>query len=69
MSEVNVVTSHVPGSSASRIAMRNEICGLMMDQGLPSFYITINPADVFNPLVKFLAGLILILIICYLSRC
>lgn len=27
-----------------------------MDQGLPSFYITINPADVFNPLVKFLAG-------------
>ena len=36
--------------------MRNDICGLMMDQGLPSFYITINPADVFNPLVKFLAG-------------
>jgi hypothetical protein len=28
----------------------------MIDKGLPSFYITINPADVFNPLVKFLAG-------------
>lgn len=56
MNEVKVVTSHVPGSSASRVAMRNEIRGLMMDQGLPSFYITINPADVFNPLVKFLAG-------------
>jgi hypothetical protein len=27
-----------------------------MDKGLPSFYITINPADVYNPLVKFLAG-------------
>lgn len=27
----------------------------MIDKGLPSFYITINPADVFNPLVKFLA--------------
>jgi hypothetical protein len=23
---------------------------------LPSFYVTINPADVYNPLVKFLAG-------------
>lgn len=56
MKEVNIVTSHVPGSSASRITMRNEIRGLMMDKGLPSFYITINPADVFNPLVKFLAG-------------
>ena len=29
----------------------------MMDKGLPSFYITINPADVYNPLVKLLAGL------------
>ena len=56
MKQINVITSHVPGSSASRVAMRNEIRGLMMDQGLPSFYITINPADVFNPLVKFLAG-------------
>ena len=56
MKEVQVVTSHVPGSSASRIVMRNEIRGLMMDLGLPSFYLTINPADVFHPLVKFLAG-------------
>jgi hypothetical protein len=28
----------------------------MIEKGLPSFYITINPADVFNPVVKFLAG-------------
>lgn len=56
MKQVKLVTSHVPGSSASRVTMRNEIRGLMMDRGLPSFYITINPADVFNPLVKFLAG-------------
>lgn len=56
MRQVKMVTSHVPGSSASRIAMRNEMRGLMMSKGLPSFYLTINPADVFNPLVKFLAG-------------
>jgi hypothetical protein len=28
----------------------------MIDKGLPSFYLTINPADVYNPLVKFLGG-------------
>ncbi len=56
MKEVNVVTSNVPGSSAARIMMRNEIRALMMDKGLPSFYITINPANVYNSLVKFLAG-------------
>lgn len=56
MKEVRGVTSTVPGSSQARIEMRNEIRGLMMTHGMPSFYITINPADVFNPIVKFLAG-------------
>ncbi|KAF5343263.1 hypothetical protein D9757_015149 [Collybiopsis confluens] len=56
MNEVNVVTSSVSGSAASLVAMRNQIRALMMDQGLPSFYVTINPADIYNPLLKFLAG-------------
>ncbi len=56
LKEVNVINTHVPGSSAARIAMRNEIRAMIMSKGLPSFYITINPADVYNPLVKFLAG-------------
>lgn len=56
MKQVKLVTSHVQGSSASRLRMRNEIRGLMFDRGLPSFYITINPADVYNPVLKFLAG-------------
>jgi hypothetical protein len=54
--QVNGVAASVPGSLAARVAMRNEIRGLMIEKGLPSFYITINPADVFNPVVKFLAG-------------
>ncbi|KIO16178.1 hypothetical protein M407DRAFT_44165, partial [Tulasnella calospora MUT 4182] len=54
MKEVRAITSSVPGSAQARIEMRNEIRGLMMTHGMPSFYITINPADVFNPLVKFL---------------
>ncbi|KAG1839843.1 hypothetical protein C8R48DRAFT_621413, partial [Suillus tomentosus] len=56
LKQVNSVTSHVPGSGSSRSVMRNQIRGLMIDQGLPNFYITINPADVYNPVVKFLAG-------------
>jgi hypothetical protein len=56
MKEVNVVTSHVPGSSSARLMMRNEIRGLMIRLGLPSFYLTLNPGDVFNPVVKLLAG-------------
>ena len=55
MKEVNLVTAKVPGSSASRVAMRNEIRALTMTHGVPSFYITINPADTHNPIVKFLA--------------
>lgn len=56
MKEVNVVSRHVPASSASKVAMRNEIRGMMMHLGLPSFYITINPADIYNPIVRYLAG-------------
>ncbi|KAJ6532522.1 hypothetical protein B0H19DRAFT_1214072 [Mycena capillaripes] len=54
--QVNGVAASAPGSSAARVAMRNEIRGLVIEKGLPSFYITINPTDVFNPVVKFLAG-------------
>ncbi|KAJ6530742.1 hypothetical protein B0H19DRAFT_967308, partial [Mycena capillaripes] len=56
MREVSIINSHVPGSSQSKLVMRNQIRSLMIEKGLPSFYITINPADVYNPLVKFLAG-------------
>jgi hypothetical protein len=56
LKQVNAVASNVPGSSAARVAMRNEIRGLMIEKGLPSFYVTINPADVYNPVVKFLDG-------------
>ena len=56
MKDVNVVTGHVKGSLSARVQMQNKIRGLMIDKGLPSFFITINLADVYNPLVKFLAG-------------
>lgn len=56
MKEVEVVNQDVPCSNASRLAMRNEIRALMVEHGVPGFFITINPADVYNPLIKCLAG-------------
>ncbi|KAK0446936.1 uncharacterized protein EV420DRAFT_1219922, partial [Desarmillaria tabescens] len=51
MKEVKAVTATVPASGASHTVMRNEIRGLMIDQGSPSFYVTINPTDIYNPVV------------------
>ena len=56
MRDINTITSHIPGSAAARVNMRNEIRALMMKVRLPSFFITVNPADTRNPIVKFLAG-------------
>ena len=56
MKQVNAVSSHIQGSSASKAVQRSELKALMIDQGLPSFYLTINPSDVHNPLVRFLVG-------------
>lgn len=56
MREVKAIAKNIPCSSASKAVMRNEIRAMMMSLGLPSFYVTINPADVYNPVVKFLAG-------------
>lgn len=56
MNDVQLVTRQVPGSSGARLAMRNEVRALMYSKGMPSFFITINPADVYNPLIKFFTG-------------
>ena len=56
LKQVSHVTSHVEGSSSARVLKRNEIRALMIEKGLPSFYVTINPADVYNPLVRLLSG-------------
>lgn len=56
MQEVRVINKHVPGLSAAHIEMHNEIRSMITQFGMPTFFLTINPADVFNSLVKFLAG-------------
>ncbi|KAJ8090790.1 hypothetical protein PM082_024971 [Marasmius tenuissimus] len=56
MNDIKVVTSSVYGSASSRLNMRNQIRSMIMSYGLPTFYVTINPADVFHPLVGVLTS-------------
>ena len=56
MRDVHSINATVHGSAAARLKMRNEIRAMTLAHGAPSFFVTINPADVYNPLVNFLAG-------------
>jgi len=56
MKEVKLISANIPGSAASRLTMRNEIRANILSLGVPSFYITVNPADVYNPIVRYLSG-------------
>ena len=52
MQDVQLVNSTVLGSNFARSAMREQIRSLIISFGAPSLYITINPADVYNPIVR-----------------
>ena len=55
MQDVRAINSYVPGSSSSRLQMRNEIRALTTQLGVPSYFVTVNPADVYSPILKYLA--------------
>ncbi|KAF8351774.1 hypothetical protein F5887DRAFT_868546, partial [Amanita rubescens] len=54
MHDVQLVNSTVLGSNFARSAMREQIRSLIISMGAPSLYITINPADIYNPIVRVL---------------
>ncbi|KAF8317807.1 hypothetical protein F5887DRAFT_928700 [Amanita rubescens] len=56
MRDVHTINSTVDRSAAAQLKMRNEIRTMITSLGAPSFFITVNPADVFNPMVNLLAG-------------
>lgn len=56
MNKVTAITGNVQGTSSSRVRVRNKIRAMMHFLGMPSFYITINPADVYSPILKFMSG-------------
>ncbi|CZR52918.1 uncharacterized protein PAC_02795 [Phialocephala subalpina] len=53
---VNLVGMQVPESFSQKLKMRSEIRGLIVRHGMPAFWMTINPSDLRNPLVLYLAG-------------
>jgi hypothetical protein len=54
----NIVTigMQVPQSFSQKLKRRSEIKGLIVRDGMPAFWITINPSDLRNPVVLLLAG-------------
>ncbi|KAH9203071.1 hypothetical protein DL95DRAFT_508538, partial [Leptodontidium sp. 2 PMI_412] len=54
----NIVTigMQVPESFSQKLKRRSEIKGLIVRDGMPAFWLTINPSDLRNPLALLLAG-------------
>ncbi|CAF4849483.1 unnamed protein product, partial [Rotaria sp. Silwood2] len=44
------------GSTYSRTALRTRIHALIYNQGLPSIFLTLNPADIHSPVALYFAG-------------
>jgi hypothetical protein len=55
--KVQSASACVQGSRASLKHRRNDLRGYMIFFGLPTFFITISPADVHNPLILFIGGI------------
>jgi hypothetical protein len=56
MKHIRVVGGHVMGSAYSRSALRAKIHSLCFNLGLPSIFVTINPADIHSPVALYFAG-------------
>lgn len=56
LSQVKAVGGKVMGSAYSRSALRSQIHGLIFNQGLPSIFLTINPADINSRVALYFAG-------------
>ena len=41
------------GSAYSRTALRTRLHALIYNQGLPSIFLTLNPADIHSPIVLY----------------
>ncbi|KAF8556634.1 hypothetical protein OG21DRAFT_1482850 [Imleria badia] len=50
------VSRHVRGTTGYKQSRRNELRGLMREFGTPALFVTINPADLYNPLFGIYGG-------------
>lgn len=56
LKDITTIGARVPGSFFQKLQMRGELRGLIVREGMPAFWLTINPSDLQNPLVLVLAG-------------
>jgi hypothetical protein len=57
LQHIKTIGGHVMGSAYSRTALRTRLHALIYNQGLPSIFLTLNPADIHSPVVLYYAGL------------
>jgi len=46
----------LPGTTAYKLALRNEIRGFIHYKGVPTLFLTLSPSDIDHPLVRLLSG-------------
>ncbi|CAF4507893.1 unnamed protein product, partial [Rotaria sp. Silwood2] len=56
LQHIKTVGGRVMGSAYSRTALRTRIHALIYNQGLPSIFLTLNPADIHSPVALYFAG-------------
>jgi Helitron helicase-like domain at N-terminus len=56
LSHIKTIGGRVMGSTYSRTALRTRIHALIYNQGLPSIFLTLNPADIHSPVALYFAG-------------
>ncbi|KAI0722566.1 hypothetical protein C8Q76DRAFT_615406, partial [Earliella scabrosa] len=56
INRLGTVLHDLPGTSGYKIKLRNEIRALVNHKGTPAFFVTLNPSDVHNPIVRVLCG-------------
>lgn len=56
MRQIKTVGGSVMGSAYSRATLRTQIHSLIFNQGLPSIFMTINPADIHSRIALYFAG-------------
>ena len=56
LQHIKTIGGRVMGSAYARTALRTKIHALIYNQGLPSIFLTLNPADIHSPIALYFAG-------------
>lgn len=56
LNKIKLVAKELKGSSGYKLCRRNEIRALMKKYSTPALFVTINPADVYHPLLGVMGG-------------